>query len=273
MAGLELRNVVANYPFERSRRFPDSSRILATETIPPLAAASRRRTRRLLVVSRVSRYPEEGDQDSKKSQILTRMAETSALSVRFLSGALSAKKIIRGTRPRRVPEDPAPWHWGRVLTHWCRFQSQGIERTAGRCGGAWFRFGNMTEPIEARPVGFNHQPRPATTAALSPTVFPWSPSWGRERQTMTLCALLKGGRLESPTLDGCTGWILEAGLMKYLERVPVLFCENFGRSFETELFIPILSPRSGSVPCSRTFATRFKASKKSSLAIQRCLTI
>jgi hypothetical protein len=85
--------------------------------------------------------------------------------------------------------------------------------------------------------------------------------------------IIEGGRLESPTLDGCTGWILEAGLMKYLERVPVLFCENFGRSFETELFIPILSPRSGSVPCSRTFATRFKASKKSSLAIQRCLTI
>ena len=36
MAGhvrLELRNVVAKYPFERSRRFPGSSRILATETI------------------------------------------------------------------------------------------------------------------------------------------------------------------------------------------------------------------------------------------------
>ena len=30
----DLRNVVANYPFERSRRFPESSRILATETIP-----------------------------------------------------------------------------------------------------------------------------------------------------------------------------------------------------------------------------------------------
>src|SRR5262249_24518928 len=29
--GLELRNVGANYPFERSRRFPGSSRILATE--------------------------------------------------------------------------------------------------------------------------------------------------------------------------------------------------------------------------------------------------
>ncbi len=34
VVGLELRNVVANYPFERSRRFPESSRILATETIP-----------------------------------------------------------------------------------------------------------------------------------------------------------------------------------------------------------------------------------------------
>jgi hypothetical protein len=34
VVGLELRNVVANYPFERSRRFPGSSRILATETIP-----------------------------------------------------------------------------------------------------------------------------------------------------------------------------------------------------------------------------------------------
>jgi len=45
--------------------------------------------RRLLVVSRVSRYPEEGE---RISQILTRMAETSAVSVRFLSGALSAKK-------------------------------------------------------------------------------------------------------------------------------------------------------------------------------------
>src|SRR2546427_13222167 len=30
----DLRNVVANYPFERSRRFPESNRILATETIP-----------------------------------------------------------------------------------------------------------------------------------------------------------------------------------------------------------------------------------------------
>src|SRR5438874_8372825 len=29
----ELRNLVAKYPFERSRRFPGSSRILATETI------------------------------------------------------------------------------------------------------------------------------------------------------------------------------------------------------------------------------------------------
>ena len=45
--------------------------------------------RRLLVVSRVSRYPEEGE---RISQILTRMGETSAVSVRFLSGALSAKK-------------------------------------------------------------------------------------------------------------------------------------------------------------------------------------
>ena len=34
VVGLELRNVVANYPFEKSRRFPGSSRILATETIP-----------------------------------------------------------------------------------------------------------------------------------------------------------------------------------------------------------------------------------------------
>jgi hypothetical protein len=36
MAGhvrLELRNVVAKYPFESSHRFPRSSRILATETI------------------------------------------------------------------------------------------------------------------------------------------------------------------------------------------------------------------------------------------------
>ena len=33
VVGLELRNVVANYPFERSRRFPESSRILALETI------------------------------------------------------------------------------------------------------------------------------------------------------------------------------------------------------------------------------------------------
>jgi hypothetical protein len=31
--GLELRNVVANYPFERSHRFAGSSRILATETV------------------------------------------------------------------------------------------------------------------------------------------------------------------------------------------------------------------------------------------------
>jgi hypothetical protein len=31
--GLELRNVVAKYRFEKSRRFPGSSRILATETI------------------------------------------------------------------------------------------------------------------------------------------------------------------------------------------------------------------------------------------------
>jgi hypothetical protein len=33
VVGLELRNVVAKYPFERSLRFPGSSRILATETI------------------------------------------------------------------------------------------------------------------------------------------------------------------------------------------------------------------------------------------------
>jgi hypothetical protein len=31
--GLELRNVDAKYPFERSNRFPESSRSLATETI------------------------------------------------------------------------------------------------------------------------------------------------------------------------------------------------------------------------------------------------
>jgi hypothetical protein len=31
--GLELRNVVANYPFERSHRFVGISRILTTETI------------------------------------------------------------------------------------------------------------------------------------------------------------------------------------------------------------------------------------------------
>jgi hypothetical protein len=30
---LELRNVVAKYPFGKSHRFPGSSRILATETI------------------------------------------------------------------------------------------------------------------------------------------------------------------------------------------------------------------------------------------------
>ncbi len=30
--GLELRNVVANYPFESSRGFPDPSRISAMET-------------------------------------------------------------------------------------------------------------------------------------------------------------------------------------------------------------------------------------------------
>jgi hypothetical protein len=30
---LELRNVVAIYPFGKSHRFPGSSRILATETI------------------------------------------------------------------------------------------------------------------------------------------------------------------------------------------------------------------------------------------------
>jgi len=33
VVGLELRNVVAKYPFESSLRFPGSSRILATETI------------------------------------------------------------------------------------------------------------------------------------------------------------------------------------------------------------------------------------------------
>jgi len=33
VVGLELRNVVAKYPFERSLRLPGSSRILATETI------------------------------------------------------------------------------------------------------------------------------------------------------------------------------------------------------------------------------------------------
>jgi hypothetical protein len=55
--------------------------------------------RRLLVVSRVSRYPEEGE---RINQILTRMAETSAVSVRFLSGALSAKnKFCRYRAPLR----------------------------------------------------------------------------------------------------------------------------------------------------------------------------
>ena len=34
VVGLELRNVVAKYPFESSLRSPGSSRILATETIP-----------------------------------------------------------------------------------------------------------------------------------------------------------------------------------------------------------------------------------------------
>jgi hypothetical protein len=33
VVGLELRNVVAKYPFERSHRFPGPSRLLATETI------------------------------------------------------------------------------------------------------------------------------------------------------------------------------------------------------------------------------------------------
>src|SRR6266478_2375736 len=33
VVGFELRNVVVNYPFERSHRFAESSRILATETI------------------------------------------------------------------------------------------------------------------------------------------------------------------------------------------------------------------------------------------------
>jgi hypothetical protein len=33
VVGLELRNVVAKYPFESSHRFPGSSRIVATETI------------------------------------------------------------------------------------------------------------------------------------------------------------------------------------------------------------------------------------------------
>src|SRR6516164_3559589 len=33
VVGLELRNVVAKYPFESSLRFPGCSRILATETI------------------------------------------------------------------------------------------------------------------------------------------------------------------------------------------------------------------------------------------------
>ena len=33
VVGLELRNVVAKYPFERSLRLPGSSRILSTETI------------------------------------------------------------------------------------------------------------------------------------------------------------------------------------------------------------------------------------------------
>ena len=56
VVGIELRNVVAIYPFERSRRFPESSRILATETIPRLScgiegdaaqAASRRIVRRV----------------------------------------------------------------------------------------------------------------------------------------------------------------------------------------------------------------------------------
>ena len=36
----DLRNVVAKYPFERSLRFPGSSRILATETIRVRAADS-----------------------------------------------------------------------------------------------------------------------------------------------------------------------------------------------------------------------------------------
>jgi hypothetical protein len=33
VVGLELRNVVAKYPFESSHGFPRSSRILATQTI------------------------------------------------------------------------------------------------------------------------------------------------------------------------------------------------------------------------------------------------
>jgi hypothetical protein len=33
VGGLELRNVAANYPFERSHRFAEIKRILATETM------------------------------------------------------------------------------------------------------------------------------------------------------------------------------------------------------------------------------------------------
>jgi hypothetical protein len=40
----ELRNVAANYLFERSHKFPESSRILAAETIRVWAAALRRRS-------------------------------------------------------------------------------------------------------------------------------------------------------------------------------------------------------------------------------------
>jgi hypothetical protein len=40
VVGLELRNVVANYPFERSNRFPGSGQIQATEIIRVWAAPS-----------------------------------------------------------------------------------------------------------------------------------------------------------------------------------------------------------------------------------------
>jgi hypothetical protein len=42
LRGWELRNVVANYPFERSHRFAGSSRILATETVAFELRLSRR---------------------------------------------------------------------------------------------------------------------------------------------------------------------------------------------------------------------------------------